>query len=143
MTTTLSPAAQWELHPQLAGDTVAVGDLPLTRLLVNRDANYPWLILVPRRAGLTEIIDLGAADQVQLFDEITQAARVLRTVTACDKLNIAAIGNVVSQLHIHVVARRRTDASWPRPVWGTVPAGAYEPAELDRFIEAVRRPIGL
>jgi len=145
MTTTRSSAdgpSQWELHPQLAADTVPVGDLALSRLLVNRDANYPWLVLVPRRAGMTEIVDLEPADRRQLFDEITLVGQVLRAVTACDKLNVAAIGNVVSQLHVHIVARRRTDASWPRPVWGAVPARAYDPAELAHFLDTIRHRIG-
>jgi diadenosine tetraphosphate (Ap4A) HIT family hydrolase len=146
MTTTPSsvlPPSQWELHPQLAADTVPAGDLRLARLLVNRDANYPWLVLVPRRVGAMEIIDLDAADQRQLFDEITRTARVLKSATGCDKLNIAAIGNVVSQLHVHVVARYRTDAAWPRPVWGAVPVRVYEPAALERFVAEVRRGLGL
>ena len=146
MTTTPSselPTSQWELHPQLAADTVPVGDLPLARLLVNRDANYPWLVLVPRRVGATEIIDLDDADQRQLFDEIARTARVLKSATGCDKLNIAAIGNVVSQLHVHVVARYRTDAAWPRPVWGVVPARVYEPAALESFVAELRRALGL
>jgi len=145
MTTTRSSAdgpSQWELHPQLAADTVPVGDLALSRLLVNRDANYPWLVLVPRRADITEIIDLDAADRRQLLDEIELVGQVLRAVTGCDKLNIAAIGNVVSQLHVHIVARRHADASWPRPVWGAVPARAYEPAELDHFVDTLRHRIG-
>jgi diadenosine tetraphosphate (Ap4A) HIT family hydrolase len=141
MITTVSP--HWELHPRLANDTVAVGDLALSRVLVSLDANYPWLVLVPRQPGAIEIIDLDEAGQSQLFGEISRLARVLKALTRCDKLNIAAIGNVVPQLHVHVVARRRTDAAWPKPVWGAVPALAYEPGELDRFVTAVRHELGL
>ena len=108
----------WSLHPQLVLDTVPVGDLPLTRVLLASDANYPWLILVPRLPGLVEFIDLEENAQVQLVREIAAAARALKTPTACDKLNIAALGNQVPQLHVHVIARRRTDAAWPKPVWG-------------------------
>ena len=134
---------EWSLHPQLDQDSVAVADLPLSRLLLSRDANYPWLLLVPRRPGASEIIDLGTAEQVQLMTEIDMVSRALRAVTACDKLNVAAIGNVVPQLHIHIVARRRDDAAWPKPVWGTVPGRAYDLAERGRFIAALRRKIGL
>jgi len=133
----------WSLHPKLAADTARVGDLPLSRVLLANDANYPWLILAPRRPALTEIIDLEENEQVQLLGEIASVARALRTITACDKLNIAAIGNVVSQLHIHVVARRKTDAAWPKPVWGAVPALAYEPAARDQLVTALRSALPL
>jgi diadenosine tetraphosphate (Ap4A) HIT family hydrolase len=133
----------WSLDPQLARDTVTLGDLPLSRVLVMNDANYPWLILVPRRPALVEIIDLEDNEQVQLMAEIARTAQGLKVVTACDKLNIAAIGNVVAQLHIHVVARRRTDAAWPKPVWGHAPARAYEPAARERFVAALRRGLEL
>src|SRR6185312_8007078 len=108
----------WSLHPQLAQDTVPLGDLPLARVLLAKDANYPWLILVPRLPALIELIDLEENAQVQLLGEIAVTARVLKSITACDKLNIAALGNQVSQLHVHVLARRRSDAAWPKPVWG-------------------------
>lgn len=133
----------WSLHSQLTLDTVDVGDLPLSRLLISKDANYPWLLLVPRRAGIGEIIDLDAADRTQLMIEIAQTGAALKAMTACDKLNIAVIGNVVPQLHVHVVARRRSDAAWPKPIWGTVPPCAYEPAALAAFIADVRRAMGL
>src|SRR5262245_29735821 len=140
MNTAVSP--QWELHPQLANDTAVVGDLTLSRVLASRDANYPWLVLVPRRSSAIEIIDLDEADQRELWGEIAVIARALRALTRCDKLNIAAIGNVVPQLHVHIVARRRTDVAWPKPVWGAVPAIPYAPGALDRFVTAVRHAIG-
>ncbi len=96
----------WSLHPQLAKDTVPLGDLALTRVLLANDANYPWLILVPRLPALVELIDLEQNEQVQLVAEIDAAARALKSATACDKLNIAALGNQVAQLHVHVIARR-------------------------------------
>lgn len=130
--------APWSLHPQLAADTSLVGDLPLSQLRLMHDANYPWLLLVPRRAGASEIIDLDAAGREQLMLEIADASRALKAVTACDKLNVAAIGNVVPQLHVHIVARRRDDAAWPRPVWGAVPLRAYVPAALAALIAAIR-----
>jgi len=133
----------WSLHPQLEQDTVAVGDLPLSRLLLNNDANYPWLLLVPRRAGAREIIDLGEKDQSQLMIEIAHASRALKNITACHKLNVAAIGNMVQQLHVHVVARRRDDPAWPKPVWGTVPARTYDLAKREGFVAALRRALGI
>ena len=134
-------SSAWSLDPQLARDTVAIGDLPLARALAMNDASYPWLILVPRIADAVEIIDLNDAQQAQLMDEIAMLSHVLKDVTRCDKLNIAAIGNVVSQLHIHIVARCRDDAAWPRPVWGAAPARPYQRAELDRFIARIRQEV--
>jgi diadenosine tetraphosphate (Ap4A) HIT family hydrolase len=128
----------WSLHPQLAHDTGPIGDLPLSQVRLMHDANYPWLLLVPRRPGASEIVDLDEAARVQLMSEIALASRALKTVTACDKLNVAAIGHVVPQLHVHVVARRRGDAAWPRPVWGAVPPRAYAPAALAALIGAIR-----
>ena len=127
----------WSLHPQLAADTVPVCDLALSRLLAMNDANFPWLVLVPRRAGVSEIIDLGA-EQSLLMDEISLVSRALKDETCCDKLNVAAIGNVVPQLHIHVVARRKDDAAWPKPVWGAVPRRDYEADAMERFVTAIR-----
>jgi diadenosine tetraphosphate (Ap4A) HIT family hydrolase len=129
----------WSLHSQLAADTVPVGDLALARVLLANDANYPWLILVPRQPGLVELIDLEDNEQVRLLGEIANAARVLKTVTTCDKLNIAALGNQVPQLHVHVIARRRNDVAWPSPVWGAMPPKAYDPAERERLSGDIRR----
>lgn len=130
-------SAAWTLDPQLERDTVAVGDLPLSRVLLMNDANFPWLIAVPRHAGAVEIFDLDAGERVQLMAELALLGQFLKDLTGCDKINIAAIGNVVSQLHIHVIARRRTDAAWPRPVWGALPARPYGAAERDRLIHAI------
>src|ERR1035437_9271408 len=111
----------WSLHPQLAQDTVPIGDLALARVLLAKDANFPWLILVPRRPGLIELIELEENAQVQLLSELAAAAGALKSITECDKLNIAALGNQVAQLHVHVIARRHSDAAWPKPVWGAAP----------------------
>jgi diadenosine tetraphosphate (Ap4A) HIT family hydrolase len=127
----------WSLHPQLRAETVLVCDLALSRVLAMNDANFPWLILVPRRAGVTEIFDLGA-EQATLLSEVSLVSRVLKEVTRCDKLNVAAIGNVVPQLHVHVVARRKDDALWPKPVWGAASPRAYEHAVLEHFTAAIR-----
>ena len=133
----------WSLHPQLERDTMSVGDLPLARVLVNNDANYPWLILVPRRPDLVELIDLSESEQAHLMREIAQTARALRDITACDKLNIAALGNMVPQLHVPVIARFRQDAAWPNPVWHVVPRRPYEREDLHNFVQPLRRKIGL
>jgi diadenosine tetraphosphate (Ap4A) HIT family hydrolase len=127
----------WSLHSQLHADTVPICDLALSRLLAMNDANFPWLILVPRRAGVSEIIDLGD-EQPALMNELSLVSRALKDETRCDKLNVAAIGNVVPQLHIHIVARRKDDAAWPKPVWGAVPPRAYEADVMERFVAAIR-----
>ena len=132
---------EWSLHPQLAQDTVLIGDLPLARALLTNDANYPWLILVPRLPGLVELIDLEESAQVQLLGEIGATARALKGITRCDKLNIAALGNQVPQLHVHVIARRHTDAAWPKPVWGVKPQLAYEKAQQRAFLESLRQSL--
>lgn len=136
-----STSADWSLHPQLARDTRPVGDLPLSRVLIIDDANYPWLLLVPRRAGIVELIELDEVERAQLMTETALVARALKDVTRCDKLNIAALGNVVPQLHVHIIARRKTDAAWPKPVWGVVPASPHDAAELSRLLEALRPKI--
>jgi diadenosine tetraphosphate (Ap4A) HIT family hydrolase len=127
----------WSLHPQLRADTAPVCDLALSRLLAMNDANFPWLILVPRRAEVSELFDLGA-EQAMLHNEVSLVSRVLKDITQCDKLNVAAIGNVVPQLHVHIVARRKDDALWPKPVWGAAPPRTYDPAALERFVSAIR-----
>jgi diadenosine tetraphosphate (Ap4A) HIT family hydrolase len=139
----MTGSPQWSLHPQLEQDAETVGDLALSRLLISNDGNYPWLLLVPRRAGASEIIDLDAADQRQLMTEIAIVSAALKTIAACDKLNVAAIGNVVPQLHVHVVARRRDDPAWPKPIWGSVPARAWDPAARERLVAAIRGKIGV
>jgi diadenosine tetraphosphate (Ap4A) HIT family hydrolase len=133
----------WSLNPQLERDTINIGDLPLSRVLVIKDANYPWLLLVPRRVDTVEIVDLNEVEQAQLMTEINRVARALQDVAKPDKLNIAALGNVVPQLHVHIIARRSSDAAWPRPVWGVVPALAHDPQEVEAFIGALRRKIWL
>ena len=131
----------WSLHPQLAQDTVPLGDLPLARVLLAKDANYPWLILVPRLPGLVELIDLEENAQVQLLGEIAAAARALKSVTRCDKLNIAALGNQVPQLHVHVIARQHSDAAWPKPVWGVKPPLAYNDGQQADLLGALRQSL--
>jgi diadenosine tetraphosphate (Ap4A) HIT family hydrolase len=133
----------WSLHSQLEKDTINIGDLPLCRVLVIKDAHYPWLLLVPRRHEAVEIIDLDEVEQGQLMTEICRTARALKQITKCDKLNIAALGNLVPQLHVHVIARRSSDVAWPRPVWGVMPPLAHDAEEVQNFISALRRKIWL
>jgi diadenosine tetraphosphate (Ap4A) HIT family hydrolase len=138
-----SDASAWSLHSQLKKDTIDIGDLPLCKVLVIKDAHYPWLLLVPRREGAVEIIDLDEVAQAQLMTEISRVSRALKEVTRCDKLNVAALGNLVPQLHVHVIARRTSDAAWPRPVWGVMPPLAHDAEEVQNFINALRRKIWL
>jgi len=108
----------FELHTQLEKDTVLIGDLPLCRVLLMNNANYPWVILVPRREDVAEIFQLTAQDQQQLMLEMSEVASALAAHYRADKMNVAALGNIVPQLHVHVIARYQDDAMWPRPVWG-------------------------
>jgi diadenosine tetraphosphate (Ap4A) HIT family hydrolase len=108
-----------------------------------KKTHYPWLMLVPRRADTTEIIDLDEVAQGQLMTEINRVGRALKEITKCDKLNVAALGNMVPQLHVHIIARRKTDAAWPRPIWGVMPPLAHDAAEVQRFISELRRKIWL
>jgi len=112
-------------------------------VLVIKDAHYPWLLLVPRRPDVNEIIDLDEVAQAQLMTEIARVSRALKEVTKCDKLNVAALGNLVPQLHIHIIARRSSDVAWPRPVWGVMPPLAHDPEEVQQFINLLRRKIWL
>jgi diadenosine tetraphosphate (Ap4A) HIT family hydrolase len=125
--------APWSLHSQLKKDTIDIGDLPLCKVLVIKDAHYPWLLLVPRREGAVEIIDLDEVAQAQLMTEISRVSRALKEITKCDKLNVAALGNLVPQLHVHIIARRTSDAAWPRPVWGVMPPLAHDAEEVSEF----------
>jgi diadenosine tetraphosphate (Ap4A) HIT family hydrolase len=128
----------WHLHPQLAEDTMPVAELPLCEVRLMDDANHPWLVLVPRVAGMVEIIDLDPAQRSQLTAEIDIACRALQTLFKPDKLNVAALGNLVPQLHVHVIARYRDDIAWPRPVWGAANARPYPPEALVERVAALR-----
>ncbi len=120
----------FELHPQLAADTIEVCRLDLCRVLLALDSSYPWVILVPQRADVREIYELAERDRQLLMVEIAQASSVMACLFAPDKLNVAALGNAVPQLHLHVIARYRTDRAWPRPIWGASPAEPYAPERL-------------
>lgn len=111
-------APDFALDPRLSADTVHLGDLALSRVLLMDDARFPWLILVPRRAEVSEITDLTEGDSAALWQEIRLACGVMQSLAKPDKINVAALGNIVSQLHVHVVGRFRSDPAWPGPVWG-------------------------
>lgn len=136
-------AGDWTLHPQLRIDTIHVGDLPLSQVLIIKDSNYPWLLLVPRRDNVSDIIDLNDVEQAQLITEINRVSVAVKAITKPDKLNIAALGNLVPQLHIHIIGRRKSDAAWPRPVWGAVDPVGYDPVEMSAFKTALRQRIWL
>ncbi len=128
----------FQLHPRLAADTAFAADWPLCRLLLMNDARFPWLILVPRRPGMIEIADLGEEDRALLLEELLRAGEAVRQFPNVAKLNIGALGNLVPQLHIHVVGRHAGDPAWPGPVWGFGTAEPYEPAEREAILAAVR-----
>ena len=108
----------FKLDPRLEADTLAVGDLPLSSVLLMDDARFPWLVLVPRRDKISEITDLAESDAQALMAEIRLATSVMLELSKPDKVNVGALGNLVSQLHVHVVGRFRSDPAWPGPVWG-------------------------
>jgi len=122
-----------QLHPQLEKDCIILGEFSLCSLLLLNDANYPWFILLPNREGITEIYQLAEKDQQQLLTESMLFCRCLKQVFKPDKLNIAALGNVVPQLHIHHIVRYTTDACWPAPVWGAVSATPYNNMQLENI----------
>jgi len=125
--------SSFTLDPRIAADSTFLIPLGLSDLRLMNDARYPWLLLVPR-VEATELIDLDPEDRTRLLDEITEVAAALRQATACHKLNIAALGNVVRQLHVHIIARFTGDAAWPKPVWGVGETVAYGPGERDKLI---------
>ncbi|AWV07025.1 HIT domain-containing protein [Marilutibacter maris] len=136
-----APPNDWHLDPQLAEDTHPVAHLGLSELRLMDDANHPWLILVPRIADAVELTDLRAADRAALTREIDTVSRVLQAEFKPDKLNVAALGNMVPQLHVHVIARFRDDIAWPRPVWGTAAARPYTPEELVARVDRLGRAL--
>lgn len=128
----------FDLHPRLAADTLPVVELGLSRLLLMNDRAFPWLVLVPRRDGASELVDLSPEDQMQLLREIAAASHALRRVVRPDKLNIGMLGNLVAQLHVHVVGRFRQDRAWPGPVWGSGPAVPYDEAASGHLVGRIR-----
>lgn len=118
------------LDSRLQQDTLLVGDFPLCRLLLMNDRQYPWFILVPRREDVSELFQLDAGDQQALWQETTGLAELLKDTFAADKMNVATLGNMVSQLHMHVIVRRRDDVAWPAPVWGKHAAQPYNEEQV-------------
>lgn len=136
----------FELHTQLVKDSVTVGDFSLCRVLLSNDAQYPWLILVPRRADVTELFELSHMDQQQLLSEIGDVSSAMAGHFCADKMNVAALGNMVPQLHVHVIARFIDDPAWPRPIWGVHPAQPYTEEALQQRVielEELLMPLGL
>ena len=134
-------SADFDLDRRLAADSLPVMRLTLCELRLMNDRRYPWLLLVPQRGACVEILDLDEADQDLLWAEIRRVAAALRAVVEPDKLNIAALGNVVPQLHVHVIARFRNDAAWPAPVWGLGQAEPWADGG-EKLILALRQVLG-
>lgn len=132
----------FELHPQLAKDCFVLGDFPLSRLLMMNDYHYPWFILVPRKENIKESFELDAQEQQALNEECNFLARTIKQLFNAHKMNIAALGNQVPQLHVHVIARYDFDTSWPYPVWGRAQHLAFEKHQLleriDKLIPALQ-----
>jgi diadenosine tetraphosphate (Ap4A) HIT family hydrolase len=128
----------FELHPRLEADTLLVADWALSRVLLMNDARFPWLVLVPRRAGVSELHELAHAERMVLIEELARASRALKSVTSATKMNIASLGNFVPQLHVHVVARTPSDAAWPKPVWGVGTPVAYESAVSETLLRRLK-----
>jgi diadenosine tetraphosphate (Ap4A) HIT family hydrolase len=130
------------LHPQLEKDTFTIGELPLCRVLLMNNRHFPWLILVPKRDNIREIFELSASDYQTVMLEIRHVSEQFCALNNADKMNIAALGNVVSQLHIHIIARFETDAAWPKPVWSTA-IEPYNQNELLALVRALQKCFGL
>lgn len=140
--------AEFVLDLAFVATSADLGDLPLCQARLQGDARYPWIVLIPRRAGLREIEDLSAADRIALMDEVILAGTAARAVgavlgLAIDKLNVGALGNVTPQLHVHVLGRRVGDPAWPGPVWGHSPAEAFAPTALEAAVAAARESLRL
>jgi diadenosine tetraphosphate (Ap4A) HIT family hydrolase len=130
------------LDSRLAADTVPIAELELCSLRLMNDCRWPWLVLVPRLADAIELHDLSEADQARLFHETVLAGRVLKSVTGCEKINTGALGNIVRQLHVHVVARSPGDPNWPGPVWGQGLRIVYETSNIEALSKRIRMEIG-
>ncbi len=132
----------FDLHPQLAADTTEIVDWPLSRVLLMNDRRFPWLILAPRVAHAVEVVDLPQGERARLWREVDLAAQVLKAETKALKINIGALGNIVRQLHIHVVARNEGDGAWPGPVWGSGTRVPYETNRLDALVAQYAKALG-
>lgn len=133
----------FDLDEHLANDTVEVGDMPLSRVLLMKDARFPWAILAPRRPGLVEFHDMTQADRRDLMEEAAIVSAALRKLTGATKMNIAMLGNVVRQLHVHVVARSEDDEAWPRPVWAVGTPLPYAEGEAEACALSLKSALGI
>jgi diadenosine tetraphosphate (Ap4A) HIT family hydrolase len=129
--------SDFTLHASLAADTAFVANWALSRVQLMNDSRYPWLVLVPRRPNLVEFFDLSRPDRELLTEELARAAKCLKEVSGATKINVGALGNLVPQLHVHVVARHPGDPAWPGPVWGHSPAVPYQAAARDALIAKI------
>ena len=139
----MMPENGFVLDPHLENVGHLIGDFPLSHVFLLDDARFPWVMLVPRRANAAEILDLDAADRQALFDETMRAAEALRTVSRPDKLNIGALGNVVRQLHVHIVGRFQSDPAWPGPVWGHGERVPYPSHMVGPLMDRLAKELGL
>jgi diadenosine tetraphosphate (Ap4A) HIT family hydrolase len=137
------PETGFELDPRLEEIGHPLVDLPLSRLFLLDDARFPWLMLVPRRAGVSEILDLSEADRRQLFEETLHAAEALRDISRPDKLNIGALGNIVRQLHVHIIGRFQSDPAWPGPVWGHGERMPYPAHMVGPLMDRLKKSLGI
>ncbi|MDB9733926.1 HIT domain-containing protein [Porticoccaceae bacterium] len=132
----------FQLHPVLQKDTVLIGEFSLSLVLISKDANYPWVILVPKRSEVKEIYQLSLADRQSLLEESCLLASALVKIFKPDKLNVATIGNMVPQLHMHHICRFQTDLCWPKPVWGQISPSAYANEALEVFKQRLQLELG-
>ncbi len=135
------PMNEFQLHPKLMADTIAVEEWRLSSLRMMNDARYPWFILVPRKTELREIFDLPMAERIVLMEEMSILAKALDETFKPEKINIGAFGNVVPQLHVHVIARFKGDPAWPNPIWGVGQPQHYDPARADEMMRRVRETL--
>ena len=135
--------SSFEVHDQLLSDCLIVGDAALCRILLMNDSRFPWLILVPRISGLRDFHEVPTEHRASLFDEIEAASNAVQEVIEADKINVAALGNQVPQLHIHVIGRLKDDEAWPGPVWGVGKSVPYDHDVQQNMIEFVRATMRL
>ncbi len=136
-------ALMFSLHPTLANDTCQIADLPLSRVLLMKDKGFPWLILVPRRDAVKEIHELTPDDRALLIEEVSLASTILSKLFNPVKINVGALGNIVPQLHVHVIARLEADRAWPGPVWGSGPKEPYSEEELASIVSRLKAAFNL
>jgi diadenosine tetraphosphate (Ap4A) HIT family hydrolase len=129
---------KFTLDPRLASDTFEIGDLSLSRALLMNDARYPWVILAPRRRNVADVADLTSIDRAALIEEVARACEIVRAFPDVEKVNVGALGNIVRQLHIHIVGRNARDFAWPGPVWGAGSSRAYPESERQALLARLK-----